>query len=298
MLGNEVYCAEAALSAGEPLAGTAAANIEHWIVLEQAEPWGPKGVEDSLPAETLSYLKALGKAHPSLRVQLIRRPDRTPVSPVLYLAHAPEHGGQLLQVPLTRFEGLPELDLARWLSHGVAPNAAEACPEPLYLVCVHGRRDRCCARFGMPVYTALRQEAGDRVWQTTHLGGHRFAATLLVLPHGVCYGRVAPGEASALVAAHARGEIYDLSRVRGRPCYAPAVQAAEVELRKRLGERRLGALTLKNAREDDGLHRVTFASEGGAEHTVDLIREALPPAPASCGATPKPGEALVPLKFG
>ena len=36
---------------------------------------------------------------------------------------------------------------------------------PLYLVCTHGKRDRCCARYGRPLYDALRERAGpDGVW--------------------------------------------------------------------------------------------------------------------------------------
>lgn len=58
------------------------------------------------------------------------------------------------------------------------------------LVCTHGTRDRCCATFGYPVYNRLRRtfdqdESGTtRVWRVSHLGGHRFAPTVLDLPDG------------------------------------------------------------------------------------------------------------------
>jgi hypothetical protein len=58
------------------------------------------------------------------------------------------------------------------------------------LVCTHGTRDRCCASFGYPVYNRLRRAferdpAGtSRVWRVSHLGGHRFAPTLIDLPDG------------------------------------------------------------------------------------------------------------------
>ena len=60
------------------------------------------------------------------------------------------------------------------------------------LVCTHGRRDRCCGSLG----TALAQELlsvpapfgeGVRVWRTSHTGGHRFAATAIVLPEGTAW---------------------------------------------------------------------------------------------------------------
>ena len=56
------------------------------------------------------------------------------------------------------------------------------------LVCTHGSRDACCARFGYQVYRRLRDEYASpdslRVWRTSHTGGHRFAPTLIDLPEG------------------------------------------------------------------------------------------------------------------
>lgn len=58
------------------------------------------------------------------------------------------------------------------------------------LVCTHGTRDRCCATFGYPVYHRLRHafehdtSGTNRVWRVSHLGGHRFAPTVLDLPDG------------------------------------------------------------------------------------------------------------------
>lgn len=62
------------------------------------------------------------------------------------------------------------------------------------LVCTHGIHDACCGKFGYPVYERLRDIAGDgrelRVWRTSHIGGHRFAATLMDLPEGRCWGHL------------------------------------------------------------------------------------------------------------
>lgn len=62
------------------------------------------------------------------------------------------------------------------------------------LVCTHGANDACCGKFGYPVYDRLRGIAADseelRVWRTSHIGGHRFAATLMDLPEGRCWGHL------------------------------------------------------------------------------------------------------------
>lgn len=74
-------------------------------------------------------------------------------------------------------------------------NAFEAYREPHrsthdLLICTHGAVDAACAKFGFPLYRALRNRAEAitedqvRVWRVTHFGGHVFAPTLLELPSG------------------------------------------------------------------------------------------------------------------
>ena len=78
---------------------------------------------------------------------------------------------------------------------------------PLFLVCAHGRRDRCCARFGVPLARDLAGTYPDEVWESTHVGGHRFAANLVILPHGLYYGPVDAASARDAIGAYAHGEI-------------------------------------------------------------------------------------------
>jgi hypothetical protein len=106
------------------------------------------------------------------------------------------------------------------------PNAFPAVDETQYFVCTNGQRDACCARFGLPVYAALRERVGQRAWQITHLGGHRFAPNVLALPQGVVYGRVHLESLDNFVeAVEAQQLAFD--HVRGRAWYPPPVQAAE-----------------------------------------------------------------------
>jgi len=101
--------------------------------------------------------------------------------------------------------------------------------EPLYFVCTNGQRDLCCARYGLPVYKCLRDLVGDRVWQTTHLGGHRFAPNVLALPQGVLYGRVNPNDVGQFVEQVDAGYL-SRPHVRGRSTFPPEAQVAEVLL--------------------------------------------------------------------
>jgi hypothetical protein len=294
---DDATCAAQSLHVGEPLAGTAVAETDLWIALEHPGPWGPKGLEDSaLPAELVAQLRAFTARQPRARVQLIRKPERTGDERLLFLARGEPGAASSYRLTLDGLGALAAVDLDAWAA-GAAPSAAQQSRRPLYLVCVHGKRDRCCAQRGMPVYSALTAIASDDVWQTTHLGGHRFAATLLVLPEGVCYGRLDAAEATALAAAHARGELYDVSRMRGRCAYASEVQAAEVALRQALGELRLDALRWLGAEQVASGVRVRFQHlPEQREHELEVRSAALPPAPSSCNGPLKPGQCFVALR--
>src|SRR5262249_24166270 len=140
---------------------------------------------------------------------------------------------------------------------------------PLWIVCTHGKRDRCCALYGRPLYDALRQGADTAaVWQSTHVGGDRFAGNVVVLPHGLYYGRVGPGEVAGLVAAHAGGRI-DLAHYRGRSAWPFGVQAAEHALREAEGLAGIADLQLvRNDPGDDGERRVRFRTPDSALHEL------------------------------
>lgn len=115
-------------------------------------------------------------------------------------------------------------------------------PQPAaLLVCTHGRREVCCALFGRPVaaeLTAAFDQTGDPaaarlVWETTHLGGDRFAAGLVLLPAGAYFGRLDPGQARRVAGRALSGEL-DLDHYRGTAGRPAAAQAAECLLRRAL----------------------------------------------------------------
>jgi hypothetical protein len=166
-------------------------------------------------------------------VQLVRQPSRANDERALFVQLA--RGDT---VELYGFAGdakrMPDVDLSRLAAE---PSAFEAyrLAVPHYFVCTNGQRDLCCARFGLPVFNALAERVGERAWQTTHVGGHRFAPNVLVLPAGALYGRVAVDRVGELIDASERGHLVaDL--LRGRSWRAPAVQAAEAFLYREAGD--------------------------------------------------------------
>ncbi len=143
---------------------------------------------------------------------------------------------------------------------------------PLFIICTHGKHDPCCARYGRPLYEGLRDEAEeDWVWQTTHIGGDRFAGNLVCLPEGVYYGRADRVDAAGILDEHLAGRV-SLDHYRGRSIYPFAVQAAERAVREETGLTGIHDVVLRRTEQDGERWHVTFLA-GGSEHEVDVHAE-------------------------
>ncbi|MTD13657.1 hypothetical protein GIS00_06835 [Nakamurella sp. YIM 132087] len=115
-------------------------------------------------------------------------------------------------------------------------SSRQEAPGPGWLlaVCTNGKRDRCCAILGRPLVRALEQAYPGSVLEISHLGGHRFAGTALLLPWGYSYGNLTA--VGALQVAHAAQQgLIEPRWLRGRADLEPAGQAADVHLRQQLG---------------------------------------------------------------
>lgn len=273
-------CAEASERAGEPLAGTAATD-ETWVFVEERGAWAEKPLQSEGLAPIRPALEAWLAALGDARLQLIRHPRQSETEPRptrrVFLARPAEGRAVSLELADDAFAGF---DPARAL--------AEAPPleTPTYFVCTHGKRDRCCAVRGMALYRALAAGGEDDLWQTSHLGGHRFAATMTTLPHGYCLGRVDAAEAPAIRAASG---LHALEKVRGRTGWPAAIQAAEVAIRRRLGTTDPAATRLLDAEEGPAGTTVRFRGPAGATHAATVARmERTTTRPKSCGREPEP----------
>lgn len=130
------------------------------------------------------------------------------------------------------------------------------------------------------------------VWQSTHIGGHRYAPTVLFLPHSVNYGTLTPAEIGPAVDAYLNGQLYDLDRYRGRTYHAHHVQAADYFLRRELNFFDLAGLRLRSAEVvDEDTWRVQFdIPTTGETHEIMLLsRNTEQPRLISCSSpTAKP----------
>ena len=281
----DAFCAEASAEAGEGLFGSAAADTEVWLCLEYDRTWAPKPLGPSeLPDPVKARIEGWLADVPKSRHQFIRRRDVPKGAPWTFLLGcARPRDPWMLRFELGAYEALLDLDLRAILAAGAHPDAARV-EHPVHLVCTHGKRDRCCAKWGVPVHDALVRVAPEETWHTTHLGGHRFAANVTSFPFGVSYGRLGPDEMPAFAEAHRRGELHDLGRLRGRSCYPAPAQAAEYFLRRDSGDTRLDGYELGGVAAQDGGVRVSFRLEGGETRTVTVAEEPTGSVrPKSCG---------------
>jgi len=265
---HTLCCCVDSQHAGEDLWGTATpANV--WLLLEYAAPWGRKAFEESdLPVLVKTRLTEWLTAIARSRLQLIKRPTAS-ARPAFFVAVAHESNPLLFEISLNAYADILDLDIPAIIS-GASCEETLLRHDPLFLVCTNGRRDRCCARSGFPIYQAMLRQAGHDVWQTSHLGGHRFAATAVFLPHGVMYGRISQADIAPLLDAQRTGRVY-VPAYRGRSCYDPFVQAADYLLRRESGIADLGHFVLQEAQAlASDQWRVTFAAADGMTHTLRI----------------------------
>lgn len=213
-------CSRSSVTDGEPMAGTAPTETRYLLV-EYAGPWGRHAVAESrLPEHVRQHLAGLD----GVRVQLVRRPGGRSDGGVRVFAATLGDVPQVTTTILDDVAQLPDLD----------PVDLEPYAGPLWLVCTNGRRDRCCAETGRPVASALADRWREATWETTHLGGHRFAGTLLALPSGVTLGRLDPATAVEDCALLEQGTL-PTRHARGRAGLTGAAQVADLHLRAELG---------------------------------------------------------------
>lgn len=214
-----------------PCLASATTGARAWLLVEHPGPWAEHVEEMELPAPLADAVSAAVRH--GVRPQLIRRPGRRRATPPLRV-YAGWSGDDpwLEERELADPAEIAALDLAA-VGAGRAPGFGTPAA-PLFLVCTHGRRNACCARTGAPLARALQERFGEPVWETTHVGGDRYAANLVCLPHGLYYGDLDEAHAITAAEAYQRGEVA-LDRLRGRGGMPEPVQAAEHFVRARTG---------------------------------------------------------------
>jgi len=250
--------------AGEPLFATTV-QTDVYLLLEYNVVWEEKAFEKSaISGEVKEWMTSRMKEMPTPRLLLIKNISSARLGKICFFVGV-THGitPRLYAFELQSYEDLLKLDLPAIVA-GDGIYQSYLRQEALFIVCTNGRRDPDCARHGIAVYNAMVEAIGDNesisVWQSTHVGGHRFAANMTLLPYGLLFGRVDPESALKVLDSFRRGEIY-LPNLRGRASYSVITQAGEHFLRQKTGIMGLDAYVFQYAQEiSPGYWKVRFAS--------------------------------------
>lgn len=268
-------CSALAEQLQEPMIGSVAQRTR-WLLLEDRSPWGHDAVAALFGSEATALAKRLG-----VRLLLVRRREGDPAADAVRRAILVDTVSRRMAVRTVTHPGDLSVEEA---AHASPAAFGSVMSDPLFLVCTNGKRDACCALRGRALIGALAADHGERTWECTHLGGHRFAGNLVCLPDGIVYGRVSPAEGPRLADAYRDGRL-DPAPLRGRSAWPAPAQVAEQQLRQLLDLAGLDDVRLVDVDIAGERATVMLAARGAGEHRFTLAAaRASPPRPLSCRA--------------
>lgn len=321
-----VPCSELSLRRGLPLIGSAGC-YDAVLAFELETPWtshltGSRGCDAALDA----VIANIAGTRRNVRLLALEPDGRRDRARVLWFAKdRATHDGQSSHDERSAHDKQQdtfgaftrrEYDVARGdlaaVLEGLAGGGSVAADEVAcasgqrdVLVCTHGARDACCGRFGYPLYrelSGLALQAGVaggplagpvRVWRSSHLGGHRFAPTLLDLPSGRMFGRMAAGDAASVLFGGAPLVARLESIYRGRCALPEVAQIVERQLWLEAGPGLEHAVLSWTVESAGDVWSVSLAARCGQQESLSMhARVVLADAqsietPASCGRDPE-----------
>lgn len=273
-------CSDRSAERGDPLAGTGGFGAR-WLLVEVDGAWG-----------THAFLQS--RMDPQVAQQLVRRIEGAGMRP-LAIRRTGKRADERRRQSWWRWaivDSRPGHESVHWdvvrdpaelLDVPLDGSVGVPSKEPVICVCTHARHDQCCAVKGRPVVSALAAAHPKLTWECSHLGGDRFAATMIVFPEGLYYGRVPAGEAVGIVDRYRAGEV-EPRHYRGRSSLSNVGQAAQAFARDALGELRIGALQVLHEQKTDTAWLVDLDHDG-AHITVTVTETLSEPLLSTCGAT-------------
>jgi hypothetical protein len=257
--------------------GTASAGFS-WVLLEVPGAWGHSVFLQSPtvidPALGRAIVRRVETA--KMRIAAIRRPGRRAQPRWRWFVADCREGAEAL------YTG--EVDEARdYLDIALDGSDGALSSDPVVAVCAHGKHDQCCAVRGRGACQSIADRYPEFTWECSHLGGDRFAATMLVLPEGLCYGRVDSADPAELVRLYLEGRL-DNTFLRGRTSLPHAVQAAQYFARERYGDDRIASLSPLSVERGEHRIRVMLRGQTGPIE-VTVTEELSEPLLSQCHAT-------------
>ncbi|MDJ0732827.1 MAG: sucrase ferredoxin [Nostocaceae cyanobacterium] len=196
---NRFFCADNSRLAGEDIIGSAS-NHQTYILVECPPPWKYDTFSSKwVPNNLKDLVQEVKRAKLPIRFLLIannhsHKKDETTLL-IYQKKEGITNGFRRQEFTLEKIEYVA-LFVRKWLRGKYGDYELKTTPKRDILVCTDGNHDKCCARYGNPLYFHGTNMISDfnlhtvRLWRSSHFGGHRFAPTMIDLPEGRYYGRV------------------------------------------------------------------------------------------------------------
>lgn len=190
-----MYCSQEVLKQEHSLIGSIE-HRAHQLFIEVPEPWNKVfSLSEHFPPKLLNVLQFFSKNFASTSTSVFAPDSEYSDSKglrLIYLQHHPDSYSQSEFV-------IPRDEIAEALHDlliGKTPKkyAVKSHHRDIF-VCVHTQRDKCCGVFGRELYEKLRadqdiQKSNVRIFASSHIGGHRYAPTILESPTLNCWGQL------------------------------------------------------------------------------------------------------------
>ena len=217
------FCSIASKESEEPIAGSAP-FAEHFIFISWPKKfWGYEALEakGGFPKGLKGWMKQNSQTYGKISIRLISSIETNNIISNIYI-----YPGKYIypNVNPINIPSILDLHFKRDLRDS---NSLKKFKNDQIFICTHGRHDKCCSKYGQKLANKMRdyvdkQNLNLDIWESSHLGGHRFAATLIDFPNGYSYGRMTSEEIPNFFEFRNINKIYT-------PAYRGSVFLSELE---------------------------------------------------------------------
>jgi hypothetical protein len=224
------YCSVLSRNSAEPLAGSAPFARHFVFITWPKKYWQYEALEakGGFPQGLKKWMKEQSEVNGKISIRLVSRAGLSQDKVEIYIYPEKYCYSNVLpsQIPAV---------LESYFRDGIT---AAFSPAPIegeqIFICTHGRHDKCCAKFGQELadkmrYHVSRQKTAVEVWDSSHLGGHRFAATMIDFPTGRAYGHLSADELPNYLASRKAAQVYGRA-YRGSVFLSGLEQVAEAHV--------------------------------------------------------------------
>lgn len=262
------FCSAASRYFKEQLAGTAS-NCSTFILVEYSNPFPQKVTDTTINQDWLKKLQSLARSLNGKLVLIRNRKSNFKDCKIIFVdckrcAYFIIHStvDTCHSIRLQDYIDAPDV---RWQN------------DPFFVICTNGKKDKCCAKFGFPVFKFFESFNADvSVWESSHLGGDRFAANVVAMPFGIYYGHVAVEDVGHIMVRTLLRKIYK-NKYRGLSLRSFFDQSVECYLREYLQNYDIDFdISIHILKEAENMSTVKITTKNNGNFLMQLLREVVP----------------------